>query len=164
MSIMSNGQGGMGHNATWGDDSHGRAGLVGVGTRMVRNSSRNAYRASGMIPKHASEGVLMRAAGSNFMKSKHRVGSVSRENAMYDLLRTKKGSKTNLMSLNRQGSQTKLTREGSAGTLFPAKRRSTGATKYRIGGGVASMSVPHMRKSSHYGTSLSPSNQQNAMW
>jgi hypothetical protein len=158
-------------NASWGADPRS----IPTGMLGYRNS-HSINHSSGLLPKHASEGVLMRAAGSSLSKSKHRQGSLSRENALYDLLRTKRGSKPNLTSLSRQGSQKSLSRqgsqkslnrEGSAGHLFPVKRGSAGSSKYRIGGVSASMSVPHMRMSPSYNRSTSPSyqgSQQNAMW
>jgi len=152
-------------------------------TAQIGASSRHSVTAaSRMLSKHASEGVLMRATGSSLGRSKNRVGSVSRENGLYDLLRNKRGSKSNLTSLSRQGSQRSLVRqgsqksigrEGSFGSLFPVKRGSaaTSMSKYKIGGLGASVSVPHMRMNSAYNRSTSPSyqgggggGQQNAMW
>mmetsp|Transcript_29888 Transcript_29888/g.72436 ORF Transcript_29888/g.72436 Transcript_29888/m.72436 type:complete len:549 (+) Transcript_29888:325-1971(+) len=150
--------------------------------QMGASSRHSVTAASRMLPKHASEGILMRATGSSLGRSKNRVGSVSRENGLYDLLRNKRGSKSNLTSLSRQGSQRSLVRqgsqksigrEGSFGSLFPVKRGSaaTSMSKYKIGGLGASVSVPHMRMNSAYNRSTSPSyqgggggGQQNAMW
>ena len=164
-------------NAGWGTTTQGLSRTAQMGS----SGRHNTAVASGMLPKHASEGVLMRAAGSSLGRSKNRVGSVSRENGLYDLLRNKRGSKSNLTSLSRQGSQKNLVRqgsqkglgrEGSFGSLFPVKRggAASSMSKYKIGGLGASVSVPHMKMNSSYNRSTSPyqgsggSGQQNAIW
>jgi hypothetical protein len=162
-------------NAVWGTNP----GLSRT-SHMTLSGRHRMAQSSRMPHKHASESILMHAAGSGLSKSKNRLGSLSRENGLYELLRNKKGSKTNLTSLNRhgaqkslsrQGSRTGLNREGSFGSLFPVKRVGTGTTsKYKIGGIGASVSVPHMKINSSLYRSTSPygqgggSGQQNAIW
>jgi hypothetical protein len=122
--------GGGTKNATWGTD----------GTR------KPSYRTSGILPKHASENHLMRQG--SLSKSKSKLGSASRENSLYNLM--KRNSSKNL-----------LQREDSLSQLLP-KRRSAGVSKHKLG---MSRSVPHMMLSnSNKGGSSTNGYQKNAMW
>jgi hypothetical protein len=118
-------------NATWGTD----------GTR------KPSYRTSGILPKHASENHLMRQG--SLSKSKNKIGSASRENSLYNLM--KRNSSKNL-----------LQRQESLSQLLPIKRRSAGVSKHKLG---TSRSVPHLMVSnSNKGGASTNEYEKNAMW
>jgi hypothetical protein len=152
------GGGGGGQNATWGSSG------------MSSGAGRSAYTSSGILPKHASDGHLLGAGNvsASLAKQKNRIGSISRENSLYNLMKNKQGSHKNLNSLVRQGSNQRLGSltksgsrgglHGSSGSLLPARRGGGRVnTKHKLG---ASVSVPYMRMN----TSPAPGHQGNALW
>ncbi len=141
-------------NATWG------------------SSDRNTFSSTGILSRHVSDGHLLSGAttmGPSLAKSKNRVGSLSRENSLYNMLKNKQGSHKTLNALGRQGSHTRLgmTKSGSKGSIneslgvmLPTKRGGGRmSSKYKIG---ASSSVPHLmlRGESQPG----PTHGGNALW
>ena len=164
-------------NAAWGVDSNGME-ATGVAGRP-----KEFFRTSGILPKHASDGHLLRtgAIGASMAKTKNRLGSLSRENSLYNLMSNKNrhgsqknlgmmskdGSYKNLSMLSRQSSQQSMAREDSTGSLLPTKRggRTSGSSKYKMAG---SRSVPHMivnNANSSRGPSTSGQGRpQNALW
>lgn len=167
---MYGGGGGQSLNAGWGVPSSG-----GVATiRGVGGRTKDFFRTSGIIPKHASDGHLLAAGavGASMAKTKNRLGSLSRENSLYNLMSHNKnrlGSQhKNLGMLNRQSSNQSLGREDSTGSLLPTKRggRVGGIAKYKMAG---SRSVPHIVPNGGHSTTRPSTlsgqgNQQNAMW
>mmetsp|Transcript_9290 Transcript_9290/g.14895 ORF Transcript_9290/g.14895 Transcript_9290/m.14895 type:complete len:602 (+) Transcript_9290:61-1866(+) len=157
--------GGQTKNATWG--------ASGVSSRNPRNPNAY-YTSSGILSKHnVSDGHLLQRGtmSASLAKSKNRVGSLSRENSLYNLMKSKQGSHKNLNSMARQGSHQRLgsltksgsknslMRDSSFGSLLPTKRGGRTNTKHKLGG---SLSVPHMAVRAKSPTT--PSNHGNAMW
>lgn len=115
-------------NATWGADS----------------GKSQGYRYSGILPKHASDGHLLRASGLGSRGSKT---SLSKDNLLYGLGRSKgrtsAQSKDSLHGLVKRGSSNRLSSNAlkeDFGGAIPRKGRA-GASKYKFG---ISGSVPQL--------------------
>jgi hypothetical protein len=151
-------------NAVWGSS----------GISPNRRTGVSSFSSSGILARHVSDGHLLAGAttvSASLAKTKNRVGSLSRENSLYNMLKNKQGSHKALNALGRQSSYSRLSKSGSRGSiarndsngsLLPTKRGGgrTGP-KYKIG---ASTSVPHLMVRGR-GTP-SPTNNPggNAMW
>lgn len=151
--------GGSNRNAAWGS-----------GTSSRHRAGVSSFSSSGMVPRHASDGHLLMGpatVSASLAKTKNRVGSLSRENLLYSMLKNKQGSHKTLNAMGRQSSHTRLAKSGptaarndSFGSLLPTKRGGGRAGhKYKVG---ASTSVPHLMVRG----SPTPSNKHegNAMW
>eukprot|EP00980_Cylindrotheca_fusiformis_P005648 scaffold1184_cov132-Cylindrotheca_fusiformis.AAC.69 len=121
--------GGRSGNATWGTDS----------------GKSQGYRYSGILPKHASDGHLLRVSGLGMRGSKT---SLSKDNLLYGLGRSKgrhsSQSKDSLHGLAKKGSSNRLSSNAlnrdELGGSIPRKGRA-GPSKYKFG---VSGSVPQL--------------------
>ncbi|KAG7351050.1 hypothetical protein IV203_010410 [Nitzschia inconspicua] len=132
------------HNAVWGSS----------GVSPNRRTGVSSFASSGILPRHLSDGHLLAGAttvSASLAKSKNRMGSLSRENALYNMLNNKQGSHKGLNTLNRNSSHSRLSKSGSRGSIsnsdsframLPTKRSGGRVgSKYKIG---TSTSVPHL--------------------
>jgi hypothetical protein len=117
------------------------SGTVGNASWGIDPSRKSGFRTSGILSKHASESHLVRKGGLALSKSK--TGSISRENALYSLM--KRNSSKNL-----------LRREDSQGSLLASKRR--GGSKHKLS---LSSSVPALMANN---LGSVPQGSRNAMW
>jgi hypothetical protein len=131
-------------NASWGSS----------GIASQRRTGVSAFTSSVILQRHASDGNLLTGAATvsaSLAKKRNRVGSVSRENSLYNMLKNKQGPHKPLTSMDRQFSHSRLSKSGSRGSLskndsfgalLPTKRGGGRmAPKYKIG---ASTSVPQL--------------------
>ncbi|KAG7354130.1 hypothetical protein IV203_003486 [Nitzschia inconspicua] len=142
--LRGSGLSGGSHNAVWGSS----------GVSPNRHMGVSSFASSGILSRHMSDGHLLAGAttvSASLAKSKNRMGSLSRENALYNMLKNKQGSHKGLNTLNRNSSHARLSKSGSRGSitnsdsfgsLLPTKRSGGRVgSKYKIG---ASSSVPHL--------------------
>jgi hypothetical protein len=145
MDMMSSDLGrGSNRNASWGSS----------GIANLRRTEVSSFSSSGILQRRVSDGSLLTGAttvSASLAKTKNRVGSLSRENSLYNMLKNKQGPHKPLNSMARQSSYSRLSKSGSRGnlskndsfgSLLPTKRGGGRmGPKYKIG---ASTSVPQL--------------------
>jgi hypothetical protein len=147
-----------GKNAAW-DNS---------GTAAHHRIGKGSFTSSGILPSHASEGHLLSRAtvSASLAKTKNRMGSLSRENSLYNLMKNKHGSHKTLNALGRQNSSSRLSKTGSRGSLARSDSKDSlikrsGSRKHRVG---ASTSVPHLGMNPRHSSSSGFGGGGNALW
>ncbi|KAL3911641.1 MAG: hypothetical protein SGARI_001550 [Bacillariaceae sp.] len=142
-----------------------------LGSDLGKNAAWGGA-SSGLSSRHrGSKGSFSSSAtvSASLAKTKNRVGSLSRENSLYNMMKNKHGSHKALKGLGRPGSSSRLSSTGSRGSMARSDSKdslvkrsgSRAGSKYRMG---ASTSVPHLGMNPRNPPSSGQGGGGNALW